>query len=426
MARGARRGARGGGARVLRLGLQGGAGAGERELRAAGGARERVEWVAGRARDADVVLAVPPQSGVSRQHAVLASAPGSGELRVWDRGSRFGTWVKASGAGGQRDGAEVWERVGQGAPGCALAEGDIIRLGASQDQLGGLNLEEIQLRVLAWGPEDPGGPNKSQEPSSPTASPRRLRRLAEPAPDQAARRSSQRLSAPPQSPLKAPQPPRRSPRKRAQLRQEGDGAAGKEGTAGAGPGTAAIPEVEPAEEVPDSGGEEETPVRATKRWRGAGRRGAVPKAVAARDRDAAPPGPKRRRAAPISGDIAAVGPVPAPRRPPPLPAAPAAFEAAQRSPRVPGSSAAEGQRRVGGPLFVLCPGKTFRKQELAPPPPPLTRPLSEFRNDSASTAPLYAEYAEAERRERARAAAADALFRESAAARPKSRRPRAK
>ena len=76
---------------------------------------------------------------------------------------------------------------------------------------------------------------------------------------------------------------------------------------------------------------------------------------------------------------------------------------------------------------MLCPGKTFRKQELAPPLPPLPRPLSDFRNDGASTASLYVEYAEEERRERARAAAADALFRESAAAaaRRKPRRARA-
>ena len=423
MARGARRAGRAGAALVLRLGLEGGAGAGERELRAAGGARAGAEWVAGRARDADLALAVPPQSGVSRQHAVLASAPGSGELRVWDRGSRFGTWVLASGAGGRRGGGEVWERVGEGSPGRALAPGDVIRLGAPQDQLGGLNLEEIRLRVLAWGPEDHGGPPKTQEPSAPSANPRRLRRVAEPAPPgPAARRASQRLqSPPPQSPLKAPQPPRRSPRKRAQPRQEGGGAAAEEGVAGAGRGAAAIPEVEPAEEVPDSGGEEETPERATKRQRRAARRRAVPEAAAARERDAPPPGPKRRRAAPTSGDSAAAGPVPA------LPAAPAAFEAAQRSARAPGASAAEGQRRVGGPLFVLCPGKTFRKQELPPPPPPLPRPLSDFRNDGASTASLYAEYAEAERRERARAAAADALFRESAAAaaRRKPRRARA-
>ena len=60
--------------------------------------------------------------------------------------------------------------------------------------------------------------------------------------------------------------------------------------------------------------------------------------------------------------------------------------------------------------MFACPAKAFRKQSLAPAPPPLPC-LAEFRNDCHA---LYTQYAENAERERDRETAADSLFRDSA------------
>ena len=360
------------------------------ELRLGAGEAAR-EWVLGRARDSSVVLLVPPQAGVSRRHAALAAtrgeAGGAGEveLRVRDRGSRFGTWVLPAGG-------SAWERVPGGAPGRAVGAGDVLRLGASGAELGDSGIAEILLTILSWEPE--GGRAAAETPGSPpTSAPRRRsQRLAASSP----LRRSQRLAASPSQAVAAASPRRSLRRKRpppavnADADAEGRDAGGRES---AGPASS-------CEEVPNSGEEEDSrPLerRAASRRRGGSWVGPPPG-------PAHPPPPKRPRGA-------APAPSAAARPPLPFPVPPTAFVAARPRPgaRLPETS--DGYR------LVACPGKSFRKQSLAPAPPPLHR-LAEFRNDCHA---LYTEYAEDAERERAREAAADALFRDSARAHPRAR-----